>query len=175
MRMLPKLKFTLAGAGMIVLTGCAGYSVEDFAAEDTVSRAEIICHERDDIENLASEYQNGERQIAGQQALVTRGYRTHRQCRMEKYAVGQQDCGGSTGTDLQMCNLVNSSGQGSKQVCTDTVIPIDYQFESQKLANLEANNGMVAQDWSDKFEGCVASNKNLSASEGYRRYEQYGG
>lgn len=169
------VKLMLIGTGISLLNGCASYSLENFAAEDAKSRAEIICHERDDIERLAREYRDVEKQISGQEALLSTGYRTHQQCRREKFAVGQQDCGGSTGMDLQICNIANSAGQGSKRVCTETVIPIDYTYESRKLANLQANHAMVSEDWKDSFSSCVASNQNLTASEGYRRYEQYGG
>ena len=170
------VKLCTAASALALLSACSStMPQEEFLQLSPQAQAQVVCTESDAAERRVAEMQKMERTAYEQQALLDKGYRTHRSCRnvKQKTSESKQDCGGATGIELQTCNIANSFGgvSYSTQECVETPIPIDYDYERNVLNRLETSVGLAQAAHKQNTEACLMRAYGASAKTQYMYHE----
>ena len=165
-----------ATSSLALLSACSStMPQEEFLQLSPQAQAQVVCTESDAAERRVAEMQNMERAAYEQQALLDKGYRTHRSCRnvKNKTSESKQDCGGATGIELQTCNIANSFGgvSYSTQECVETPIPIDYTYERDVLDRLVTSGELAEASHKKETEACLMRAYGASARVQYMYHE----
>lgn len=155
----------------LMLIGCT--TMDDFRKMSPNQRADYVCKNQREIRGLINqrdEYKSG---ISNTQSLLAKGYRLHKQCRdVTTYGDATTSCqtygfGNSLSTT---CN--ESRPKQTEQVCKETPVPINYEYEKGNLAQLQAGLRQTEENLYRKGSACMAYVQKLSADEAWSMHNR---
>lgn len=163
----------LTSVAVIFLSACT--TVDDFHAMSPDERADKVCRSADTYSQRERSLRSLGTQISAKEDLLATGYRVHESCQMVSTTVPGKtvDCGGATGVSLQVCQMGNTPAMTqNRQVCTETPVPIDYNYESGALRNLHMARAELDEYHEQQTYVCVAKARSLPADRAYSLYKR---
>jgi hypothetical protein len=155
-------------------TASACTTLEDFQAMSADERAEKVCSTTAASRQRKWALTNLNDQILAKQDLLATGYRVHEYCRIVAVTVPARpaECGGLSGDELTACQrkTVPASTE-NRRVCEPVAVPIDYQYESAVLRDLQLSRAEQLDLHEEQTYLCVARARSLSVDEAYSRYK----
>jgi hypothetical protein len=170
MRAVIKIAYVLVA----LLAASACTTLEDFQAMSPDERADKVCSETAAYRQRKWALANLNDALLEKQNLLAKGYRVHEYCRIVAVTVPARpaDCGGMTGEELTACQQKTVPGSTeNRRVCEAVPVPIDYQYESAVLRDLQLARAEQLDIHEEQTYVCVARARSLSADEAYSRYK----
>jgi hypothetical protein len=149
-------------------------TLEDFQAMSPDERADKVCSGTAAYRQRRSMLNNLNSQISDREEALATGYRVHEYCRVVAVAVPARpaDCGGLAGDELAACQRKTvPATMENRRVCEPVPVPIDYQYESAMLRDLQLARAQQEEIHDEQTYVCVARARSLSADEAYSRYK----
>lgn len=156
-----------------VLTG-ACTTLEDFQAMSPDERAAKVCSSTAGSRQRRSALSNLNNEISTSEEVLSNGYRVHEYCRIVAVAVPARaaDCWNLTGDELSACQQRTvPAGYENRRVCEPVAVPIDYQYESAKLRDLQLARAEQLEMQEEQSYACMGRARSLSVDEAYSRYK----
>ena len=156
---------------LLFLSACT--TIEDFQAMSPDERAEKVCSATSASRQQSSSLAAINNQIAAKEQLLATGYRVYEDCQVVPISVPARtsDCSGKSGNELESCQKSNTPARTEyRRLCREIPVPIDYNYESSVLRNLQ----MAREDQQEIHEQqtyvCVAKARSLPATDAYMLY-----
>jgi hypothetical protein len=157
-----------------LLTAGACTTLEDFQAMSPEERADKLCSSTASSRQRRTTLNNLNSQISDKEEALATGYRVHEYCRIVRVTIPARaaDCGGLAGDELAACqrNTVPATVE-NRRVCEPVPVPIDYQYESAMLRDLQLARAQQSEIHDEQTYLCIARARSLSANEAYSRYK----
>lgn len=149
-------------------------TLEDFQAMSPDERAAKVCSGTDAYRQRRWSLTNLDNAISEKQELLATGYRVHEYCQILPVAIPGKaaNCSGLTGDEFNACqqSTVPATVE-NRRICKATAIPIDYQYESAALRDLQLQRAEELDFHDEQTYMCEARARSLSATEAYSRYK----
>lgn len=137
-------------------------------------RAVKVCSGTNAARQRKSALANLNNEISAKEELLATGYRVHEYCQIVPVAVPARaaNCNGLSGDELTACQqrTVPATVE-NRRVCKATAIPIDYQYESAVLRDLQLARANQLEIHEEQMYVCESRARSLSASDAYSRYK----
>jgi hypothetical protein len=170
--MVDAIRTGIALVALLTATACT--TLEDFQAMSPDERAEKVCGATAAARQRRSALNDLNSEITEREELLSRGYRVHDYCRIVAVTVPARpaDCGGKSGDELTACQQKTiPASTENRRVCEPVPIPIDYQYESARLRDLQLARAEQLEIHDEETYVCVGRARSLSVDEAYLRYK----
>jgi hypothetical protein len=156
----------------LLLGACA--SLEDFQNMTPDERARKVCESSSSYGARATSLRQLNDQIAEKEYVLARGYRVYEHCQVIPIAVPGKtnDCSNVTGDALKACQQGNTAPTTVwRNVCTQTPVPIDYNYESSAIGDLRMTRESLLEQHEQSTYTCEARIRSLPAERAYSIYK----
>jgi hypothetical protein len=157
-----------------LVTAGACTTLEDFQAMSPDERADKVCSSTAAYRQRRSALNTLNNEILTREELLSSGYRVHEYCRIVAVTVPARaaDCGGLSGDELTACQQKTVPARTeNRRVCEPVAVPIDFQYESAMLRDLQLARAEQLEIHEEQTYVCVARARSLSVDEAYSRYK----
>ena len=156
-----------------VLLVAACTTIEDFQAMTPDERAEEVCSATSASRQRRSSLASINNQVAASEQLLATGYRVYEDCQVLPVNVPAHtsDCSGKSGSKLESCQKSNTPARIEyRRFCREIPVPIDYNYESSVLRNLQMAREEQQEIHEQQTYVCVAKARSLPATDAYLLY-----
>jgi hypothetical protein len=157
---------------LLLLGSCT--TIEDFQAMSPDERAEKVCSATSASRQQSSALAAINNQIAAKEQLLATGFRVYEDCQVVPISVPARisDCSGKSGNDLESCQNSNTPARTEyRRLCREIPVPIDYNYESSVLRNLQMTREDQQEIHQQQTYTCVAKARSLPATDAYMLYK----
>jgi len=164
-----KTSFTIA---LGLLVSCT--TMEDFHAMSPDERAENVCSATNAYRQRKRALTDLDNEIAEKENLLATGYRVYEACQIVTVTVPGKtvSCEGLDGKELKACHKKNTSATTeNRRVCTQTPVPIDFNYESSFLRDLKMSRQNQVEMHELQTDNCLSRAKAVSADKAYLLYK----
>lgn len=157
----------MAALLLLMATGCAS-TQEQFSQMSPSERQAKVCFESSPFKSRQDQIASLKQGIGQQSALLTQGYRIHRQCRQVQQP---SNCDGyNTGMGKTACQ--GTAWTNTKTECTETPVAIDPNFEQTRKNQYEDDLQRLEARHQRQTQHCMAVVGHMSINEAYLYYKQ---
>jgi hypothetical protein len=157
---------------LMLLLSCT--TVEDFHSISPDERADSVCSATSGYRQRKRSLAGLNREIAEKENLLASGYRVYETCQIVSVSVpgNSTNCEGLTGKELKACNKANKSARKeNRRICTQTPVPIDYNYEGSVLRDLKTARENQLEIDELQTDSCLSRASSLPAEEAYQLYK----
>lgn len=166
------MKKSYAVIPLALLVSCT--TMEDFHAMNPDERAESVCSATNGYRQRKRALTDLNNEIADKENLLATGYRVYEACQIVTVNVPGKtvSCEGLGGKELKACQKSNTSATTeNRRVCTQTPVPIDYNYESSVLRDLRMSRQNQVEMHELQTDNCLSRARTLSADKAYLLYK----